>query len=134
MPTPTTPTPLTDIATECDIQTLVDHFYDKVNQDEKLGPIFNAIAQVYWPKHLFTMYDFWSSVLFGTMRYKGRPFPKHLTLPIEGEHFQRWLKLFFETVQENFAGPKAEEAKLKALNIATMFEYKMKPQSKLSVM
>jgi hemoglobin len=125
MSSPTTPPLLPDITTESDIQTLVDTFYNKVNQDELLGPVFNAVAQVYWPKHLPTMYDFWSSVLFGTMRYKGRPFPKHLALPIEAEHFQRWLQLFYATVQENFCGPKAEEAKSKALNIASMFEYKM---------
>jgi hemoglobin len=131
----TKPTSLPDITEEVDIQTLVDNFYDKVNQDELLGPVFNAIAQVYWPQHLLTMYDFWSSVLFGTMRYKGRPFPKHLGLPIDGPHFQRWLKLFFDTVQENFAGPKAEEAKVKALNIATMFEHKMNTiKSPLSIL
>ncbi|AYA37662.1 group III truncated hemoglobin [Hymenobacter oligotrophus] len=134
-PPPTPAASLPDITTEADIQKLVDTFYDKVNQDALLGPVFNQIAQVHWPKHLPTMYDFWSSVLFGTMRYKGRPFPKHLALPIEGEHFQRWLQLFYATVQENFSGPKAEEAKVKALNIASMFEYKMKTaKSPLSIL
>ncbi|GAA4389922.1 group III truncated hemoglobin [Hymenobacter koreensis] len=126
--------PLTDICTEADIKVLVDTFYNKVNQDELLGPVFNSIAQVYWPTHLLTMYDFWSSVLFGTARYKGRPFPKHMALPLEAEHFQRWLKLFFATVEEKFFGPKAEEAKGKALNIATMFEYRMRPKSSLSIL
>ena len=120
------PAGLPDITGETDIKRLVDTFYDKVNQDELLGPIFNAVAHVDWARHLPTMYDFWSSVLFGTMRYKGRPFPKHLGLPVGSEHFQRWLQLFYQTVQENFAGPKAEEAQAKALNIASMFEYKMK--------
>ncbi|KAA9327696.1 group III truncated hemoglobin [Hymenobacter busanensis] len=129
-----TASPRPDIAHEADIQTLVDRFYDKVNQDELLGPIFNAVAAVHWPAHLLTMYDFWSSVLFGTSRYKGRPFPKHLALPINGPHFQRWLQLFYATVDENFAGPKAEEAKAKALNIATMFEYRMRPKATLSIL
>ncbi|RAK66994.1 group III truncated hemoglobin [Hymenobacter edaphi] len=132
MPTPASTLP--DISTEADIQALVDRFYDKVNQDALLGPVFNDVAAVHWPAHLPTMYDFWSSILLGTARYKGRPFPKHLVLPIEKPHFQRWLELFYQTVQENFAGPKAEEAKVKALNIATMFEYRMRPKSSLSIL
>ncbi|MCC3159167.1 group III truncated hemoglobin [Hymenobacter sp. 15J16-1T3B] len=128
------PASLPDIQTEADIQALVDWFYDKVNQDELLGPVFNDVAAVHWPAHLPTMYDFWSSILLGTARYKGRPFPKHLALPIEKPHFQRWLQLFYQTVAENFAGPKAEEAKVKALNIATMFEYRMRPKSSLSLL
>lgn len=125
---------LPDIQTEADIQTLVDRFYDKVNQDELLGPIFNEVAAVHWEAHLPTMYDFWSSILLGTARYKGRPFPKHMTLPVSKPHFQRWLQLFYQTVAENFAGSKAEEAKVKALNIATMFEYRMRPKDSLSIL
>ena len=49
-------------------------------------------------------------------------------------HFQRWLELFYATVAENFAGAKAEEAKVKALNIATMFEYRMRPKDSLSIL
>lgn len=125
---------LPDIQTEADIQTLVDRFYDKVNQDELLAPIFNEVAAVHWAAHLPTMYDFWSSILLGTARYKGRPFPKHLPLPVGKPHFQRWLQLFYATVTEHFAGPTAEQAKIKALNIATMFEYRMRPKDSLSIL
>src|SRR5690349_21165879 len=48
----------TDIATEKDIKTLVDSFYDKVNADPLLSPIFNGIAKVEWEHHLPTMYAF----------------------------------------------------------------------------
>jgi hemoglobin len=105
---------LPDIQTEEDIKRLVDTFYDKVNADELLGPVFNTVAQVHWPAHLPTMYDFWSSLLLGTTRYKGRPFPKHLTLPVALPHFERWLALFTGTVRENFAG-----------NSARMFEFRI---------
>ena len=71
------------------------------------------------------MVDFWSSVLLGASRYKGRPFPKHAIPPIDRNHFSRWLNLFFETVDDLFSGPKAEEAKSKALSIATMFKHRM---------
>jgi hemoglobin len=122
---------MNDLQTEADIVRLVDTFYGHVNEDPLLRPVFNDVAQVDWAHHLPNMYDFWSSVLLGTMRYKGRPFPKHLPLPISGPHFQRWLALFNASVDELFQGEKAAEAKTKALNIATMFEHRMKPLSLL---
>jgi len=114
-----------DIGTEDHIRTLVYSFYERVGQDTLLGPIFNEVARIDWPTHLPLMVDFWCSVLFGVARYKGRPFPKHAVLPISKEHFNRWLSLFSETVDAHFAGPKAEEAKSKALSIATMFKHRM---------
>jgi hemoglobin len=120
-------TPLPDLETETDITRLVDAFYARVNADALLRPIFNDVAQVDWASHLPTMYDFWSSVLLGTSRYKGRPMAKHFPLPIKAEHFQQWLALFRASVDALFAGSKAEEAKLKAQNIGAMFEHRMNP-------
>ncbi len=102
---------LSDIASAADVKTLVDAFYQKVNQDELLAPIFNEVAQVDWLHHLPTIYRFWESMLLGTGTYGGAPFPKHAVLPIEQKHFERWLSLFVATVNEKFAGAKSEEAK-----------------------
>lgn len=113
---------MNDIATEQDIKLLVDSFYDRVAHDDLLGPIFNDVAQVDWAHHLPTMYSFWSSMLLGTMSYKGRPWPKHAPLPVRKEHFERWVNLFCETVDSLFAGPKAREAKSRALSIADTFQ------------
>lgn len=118
---------LPDIQTEADIKRLIDTFYDKVNTDELLSPVFNTVAKVHWPAHLPTMYDFWSSVLLGTSRYKGRPMARHFPLPIGPAHFQRWLALFQASVDSLFAGPKAEDAKLRAQSIGAMFQHRMNP-------
>ena len=115
-----------DIQTEADIQTLVDSFYAKVNADPLLAPIFNDVAQVDWAHHLPQLYDFWSGLLLSTARYRGRPFPKHLPLPIDGAHFRRWLALFFQTIDEHFAGPVAELARLRAASIAQVFEHRLR--------
>ncbi|WP_139922841.1 group III truncated hemoglobin [Hymenobacter sp. DG01] len=123
-----------DIESETDIRLLVDTFYEQVNHDPLLDPVFNQVARVEWPRHLPIMYDFWSSILLGSARYHGRPFPKHLPLPIDATHFQRWLELFEATVDTLFTGPKAEEAKVRALNIATMFEYRLRQRGSLSVL
>lgn len=111
-----------DIADREDIKLLVDRFYDRVQQDPLLGPIFNDIAKVDWAHHLPVMYDFWSTMLFRTATYKGRPWPKHAPLPVQQAHFERWLSLFCQTVDSHFAGPKAREAKSVALSIADTFQ------------
>ena len=114
-----------DIQTMEDIQQLVDRFYDKVNQDELLSPVFNDVAQVNWTMHLPVMYSFWGSILLGAAHYNGQPFPKHMGLPVTGEHFSRWMDLFLETIDENFEGPKAEEAIQRAGAIAMVFQTRM---------
>ena len=111
-----------DIATENDIKTLVDSFYGKVNADDLLSPIFNTLAKVEWDQHLPTMYRFWSSLLLKTNTYKGQPWPKHAVLPVDAAHFNRWLALFKETVDEHFFGPKSIEAKNAAASIADTFQ------------
>ncbi|WP_439880447.1 group III truncated hemoglobin [Pontibacter sp. MBLB2868] len=114
-----------DIEGEEDIKFLVDKFYEDVNQDDLLSPVFNGYAHVDWSHHLPVMYNFWSTVLFGSMMYKGQPFPKHMHLPIERSHFTRWVSLFTHTIDTLFEGPKAEEAKQKAASIAHVFQLKM---------
>lgn len=114
-----------DISTVEDVQKLVYTFYDKVKNDNLLGPVFETEAQTNWEHHLPKMVDFWSTQLLGTGTYKGRPFPPHLQVNIDKSHFSRWLKLFVETVDENFVGSIANEAKQRALNIAQVFVYKI---------
>lgn len=116
---------LPDIVTEADVKRLVDAFYEKVNADNLLSPVFNEAAAVHWAHHLPVMYTFWSSILLGTASYHGRPFPKHLSLPIGREHFDRWLQLFTGTVDALFEGDKAEEAKMRSYSIAQVFQYRL---------
>jgi len=111
-----------DISTRDDIKLLVDKFYDKVQADELLKPVF---SHVNWPHHLPIMYDFWSSLLLGDQTYRGNPLQKHLPLPIQGKHFDQWLKLFRQTVHENFSGENAEEVLSRAESIAGMFQVRM---------
>lgn len=118
----TTPT---DITTLEDIKLLVDSFYSKVQKDEFIGPIFNAKIGNEWPEHLEKMYRFWQTILLEVHTYSGSPFPPHKQLPVAKEHFDRWMKLFSTTVDELFIGPIAEEAKLRAKNMAEMFNYKI---------
>lgn len=108
-----------------EIKTLVDAFYTKVQKDDLIGPIFDRIIQDKWPEHLEKMYRFWETVLLDKHSYKGSPFAPHAKLPLEKKHFERWLSLFFETIDEHFEGKKAEEAKWRANKMAEMFRYKI---------
>lgn len=80
---------------------LVDRFYAKVRADAALGPIFNAAVHD-WDEHKRTLVSFWSSVALGTQSYRGSPMSVHRAQPIRGEHFDRWLALWRETVPEVF--------------------------------
>lgn len=115
----------TDITTLDDVKLLVDTFYGKVRKDELLGPVFDDRIQDRWPQHLQKMYTFWQTVLLGEHTYFSSPFPPHATLPVNEQHFNRWLALFSETLEELFEGKIKEEAMWRAGKMADMFQYKI---------
>src|SRR5881398_2166271 len=69
--------PRMDITDSRDVARLVNVFYDRVRDDDILGPIFDDIAHVDWATHLPRMYDFWESVLFARATFKGTPLVVH---------------------------------------------------------
>jgi hemoglobin len=81
------------------IETLVRAFYGRVKEDPLLGPIFLGAVED-WEAHIETLCRFWSSVTLMTGRYSGRPMAAHAPLPVEREHFLRWLRLFEATARE----------------------------------
>ncbi|GAA4318761.1 hypothetical protein GCM10023149_17010 [Mucilaginibacter gynuensis] len=114
-----------DILTLDDIKLLVDTFYNKVQKDALLAPVFNERIQDRWPEHLEKMYKFWQTVLLEEYTYFGRPFPPHAQLPVDHTHFAEWLQLFNQTIDELFTGDKATEAKWRAAKMAEMFQIKI---------
>jgi hemoglobin len=87
------------------IERLVHGFYAKVREDALLGPVFEARVED-WPVHLARMCTFWSSVVLMSGTYHGNPMAKHVPLPIDAEHFDRWLELF-ETAAAEICPPDA---------------------------
>ncbi|WP_101690288.1 group III truncated hemoglobin [Dysgonomonas massiliensis] len=115
-----------DIENLDDIKRMVDLFYGKVRKDKLIGPIFNEKIQNHWPEHLSKLYSFWQGLLLGERTYSGFPFPPHAQLPIDKLHFDRWLTLFTEIVDELFVGPVADEAKDRAYRIGDTFQEKLR--------
>lgn len=89
------------------IDRLVEAFYRKVRQDGMLGPVFaRRIAD--WGPHLARMKAFWGSVALNSGQYSGKPVPAHLALKeVRPAHFERWLALFQETLEETAPTPGA---------------------------
>jgi len=85
--------------TETMIERLVRGFYAKVRTDAVLAPIFEARIRD-WEPHLKQMFAFWSSVALMTGRYHGTPIVKHMPLPVDADHFDRWLDLFEATARQ----------------------------------
>ncbi|MCC6684762.1 MAG: group III truncated hemoglobin [Bacteroidia bacterium] len=104
-----------------DIKLLVDSFYAKVREDDVLTTIFNERIQDRWPEHLEKMYRFWQTVLLDEHTYYGSPFLPHAKMPVDALHFERWLNLFNETVDDLFEGEKATRAKWQGARMAEMF-------------
>ena len=125
--------PRMDITDSRDVARLVNVFYDRVRDNDILGPIFDDIAHVDWATHLPRMYDFWESVLFARATFKGTPLLVHRALdrrtPLTTAAFDRWIALFQSTVDDLFTGPMAEHAKNSAVRIAATMEHKISPRS-----
>ena len=125
--------PRMDITDSRDVARLVNVFYDRVRDDDILGPIFDDIAHVDWATHLPRMYDFWESVLFARATFKGTPLLVHRALdrrtPLTTAAFDRWIALFQSTVDDLFSGPMAEHAKNCAVRIAATMEHHISPRS-----
>lgn len=118
-----------DITDKQDITVLVTAFYDKARKDELLGHIFNNIIGNDWTHHLERINDFWNMVIFAAPGYAGSPVKAHVDADrketMNKEHFDRWLQLWSETVDELFAGEYADIAKNKAMLMANMIHMKI---------
>ncbi len=115
-----------DIQTSEDIQKLVDDFYKKIMQDDLLKEFFSKTK---WENHLPIMYTFWENIAFYSGGYSGNPISLHRHIhhlhPLTPAHFERWIMLFFETVDAYFEGPVANTVKQRAQSIADILSANM---------
>lgn len=114
-----------DLADRYDIEKLVRNFYRQAAMDDVLGPVFQA-AHVNWQAHVETLIDFWSWQLLGETGYDGQTLRAHESVhertPLSDVHYQRWVELFCDTVDESFEGPLAEVAKGRGRKMAAAMQ------------
>lgn len=110
-----------DICSIKDIQFLVDQFYESVQKDSYIGPVFNARLKGRWEMHHQKLYRFWNSILLHGSNYNGDPVAVHLDLNINQSHFDRWLSVWTRIIDEHFEGKIAEKAKFRGGTMAKVF-------------
>jgi hemoglobin len=111
-----------DLDTRANIERFVALFYERLLADEQLAPIFVDVAAIDLDVHLPHIKDYWCKLLLGETGYRRHTMNIHRKLhgrrPLRAEDFQRWLAFFTATVDDNFAGDRAERAKQIAAAIA----------------
>ncbi len=112
---------MTDIQSKADINALIDAFYKELLKIDEIKPVFEGLD---FEKHVPQIVHFWSFVLLDESGYTTNVFDKHTHLPIKPHHFDIWLKTFLETVDNLFAGEKADLAKQRAAVLTYTFKTK----------
>ena len=118
---------LPDIETTADCERIVRAFYARAMEDELIGWIFTDVAELDLEEHVPKITAFWATNLLGSKSYRGGAFGVHGRLHqmapggLRKEHFERWLVLWCQTVDELYDGPLAAAAKVHALRVANAF-------------
>ena len=118
-----------DIQNQEDLYLLVDEFYKKLLSDDSINYIFTDFVKIKIEEHLPILVMFWSQAILGTGGYVKNLTQIHLDINakehLSPELFNIWLDNFYQTVDENFKGEKAEQIKTQALSIATIMQIKI---------
>jgi hemoglobin len=126
-------TELHDIEDRADCERLVRAFYGRALVDPIIGWIFVDVAKLDVEAHVPQIASFWETILLGSRSYAGGAFAPHAALHaqvgLRRGHFERWLWLWRQTVDELFAGERAELAKAHALRVAQAFHRRLEGMS-----
>ena len=112
-----------DLDTVDEIYEMVTRQYVDVVQDELLEPHFNfAPGFNDWQAHIASVSDYWSHVLLYAPGYEIDVIEAHRPLndtePFTPELFDRWLEIFYDTIDGGWTGPYAHRAKARATGMA----------------
>ena len=79
--------------------------------------------------HVPRITSFWETILLGAGTYSGGAFGPHAQVHAKVElreaHFERWLQIWFGTVDDMFQGERANIAKIHALRVARAFHQRL---------
>jgi hemoglobin len=120
---------VTDIDSRSDCERLVRAFYGRALVDPVIGWIFVDVAKLDLEAHVPQIAAFWETILLGARSYTGGAFRPHAALHAQARlragHFERWLWLWHATVDDLFAGERAELAKAHATRVAQAFHARL---------
>jgi hemoglobin len=119
----------TDIQDRADCERLVRAFSGRAMTDPVIGFIFSDVARLDLEAHVPRITGFWETILLGAPSYRGGAFRPHAELNtrvrLRAGHFDRWLWLWRMSVDEQFAGERAELAKAHAARVAAAFHARL---------
>jgi hemoglobin len=118
-----------DIESREELEAFLWVFYKKAFADELIGHFFTEVVPLDLPTHVPVIANFWESVAFNKPSYRKNVMEVHQHIHdlfhIKKQHLDRWVKLFTETLSENFDGDRTELMKQRARSIATLMDIKL---------
>lgn len=97
------------------IRDFVHRFYRRLLDDPLMAPVFLDVAEVDLDEHLPIIEQYWRKMLLGEQGYQRHTIRKHRAVhhkaPLRGEHFERWLQHFHETLNDYYQGPFTDRAR-----------------------
>ncbi|WP_309498395.1 group III truncated hemoglobin [Sulfurovum sp.] len=118
---------LSDTVDRGSIERMVRQFYAMVLEDDIVGPYFKKalgddLKNDKWYEHFKTLDSFWLMMMTGERGYMGDPFLPHVFIgELYPETFERWLKIFNETVHQFFIPEIAQKFYKKGEMLAKQF-------------
>ncbi len=104
-------------------------FYARAFEDPLIGWLFTDVAKLDLEAHVPKITSFWETILLGERTYHGGAFAVHAELHHKAElrqaHFERWLQIWFGTIDDMFEGERANVAKVHALRVAHAFHERL---------
>lgn len=118
-----------DVINRNDLYFIVTEFYEKLLVNKDIKHFFEKFQEEETlEKHLKTLVDFWDNILFYSGTYQKNAMQPHILLhqkkPFSQIHFETWLKLFNQSIDDHFEGKNASVLKNRALSIATIMRIK----------
>ena len=118
-----------DISNRQDLYLIVSEFYKKLLTNNEMVHFFEKFKEdKILEKHLQILVDFWDNVLFHSGTYRQNAMRPHIELhqekPFSEKHFEIWLQLFNQSIDEHFEGENTNIIKNRALSIAAVMRIK----------
>ena len=104
-----------DVLSRKDLEKVLELFFEKIKEDETIHHFFFEVVKVEWDQHMVQMCDFWENVLFYSGNYQGNPIETHKRIneirKTENIHFQKWMELFFSSLDSLYKGSNVQKMK-----------------------
>lgn len=98
--------------------------------DAVLAPVFDEVAETDWAVHIPRLIDYWCAILLGEHAYNGSLLGAHRAVhdrePFRDEHFDRWYRVWVESIDARWRGPTADRAKTHAQSTAGLISRRLR--------